>query len=84
MLVLASCMFLVACGGSMSPSPVVNGVPMSLTIGDTPPNGVAVLFFEALITRASLQPSVSVKGLLFDTPGTPTLVTRTMREHDDH
>jgi hypothetical protein len=28
--------------------------------------------------------SVSVKGLLFNTPGTPTLVTRTMREHDDH
>jgi hypothetical protein len=32
---------------NMSP---VNGVPMSLTIGDTPPNGVGVLFFEALIT----------------------------------
>lgn len=32
---------------------------MSLTIGDTPPNGVAVLFFEALITGVSLQPSKS-------------------------
>jgi hypothetical protein len=28
--------------------------------------------------------TVSVKGLLFNTPGLPTLVTRTMREHDDH
>jgi hypothetical protein len=38
-----------------------NSVPMSLTIGDTPPNGVAVLFFEASITGASLQPSDSSK-----------------------
>ena len=53
---LASCIFLVACGGSMSPSPASNGVPMSLTIGDAPPSGVAVLFFEALITGVSLQP----------------------------
>lgn len=56
-LALASCAFLVACGGSMSPSPMSNGVPMSLTIGDTPPSGVGVLFFEALITGVSLQPS---------------------------
>lgn len=54
---LVSCAFLVACGGSMNSSPTVNGVPMSITIGDTPPSGVAVLFFEALITGASLQPS---------------------------
>lgn len=47
---------LVACGGSMA-----NGVPMSLTIGDTPPSGVGVLFFEASITGASLQPSDSSK-----------------------
>ncbi|HKW61499.1 MAG TPA: DUF5666 domain-containing protein [Candidatus Acidoferrum sp.] len=52
---------LFACGGSMSPVHVTNGVPMSLTIGDTPPNGVAVLFFEASITGASLQPSDSTK-----------------------
>jgi hypothetical protein len=60
-LALASCTFLVACGGSMSPSPVSSGVPMSLTIGDAPPNGVAVLFFEALITGARLQPSDTTK-----------------------
>jgi len=34
---------------------------MSLTIRDTPPTGVAVLFFEASITGASLQPSDSSK-----------------------
>src|SRR5215469_14542765 len=39
------------------PTPVMNGVPLTLTIGATPPGGVAVLFFEALITGASLQPS---------------------------
>jgi uncharacterized protein DUF5666 len=33
------------------------GVPLTLSIHDTPPNGVAVLFFEASITAASLQPS---------------------------
>jgi len=35
---------------------------MSLTIRDTPPSGVAVLFFEASITGASLQPSDSSKA----------------------
>jgi len=34
---------------------------MSLAISDAPPNGVAVLFFEALITGASLQPSDATK-----------------------
>src|SRR5215471_1329 len=52
---------LFACGGSMSPVRVTNGVPMTLTIGDTPPSGVAVLFFEASITGATLQPSDSTK-----------------------
>jgi hypothetical protein len=57
-LMLVSCAFLAACGGSsMNTTPTVNGVPMSLTIRDTPPSGVAVLFFEALITGGSLQPS---------------------------
>lgn len=52
---------LFACGGSMSPMHVTSGVPMTLTMGDTPPNGVAVLFFEASITGATLQPSDSTK-----------------------
>jgi Domain of unknown function (DUF5666) len=60
-LALASCFLLVACGGSMSPPPISNSVPMSLTIGDTPPSGVAILFFETLITGASLQPSDTSK-----------------------
>jgi hypothetical protein len=63
-LLLLSCAFLGSCGGgSMStPPPTVNGAPMSLTIRDTPPSGVAVLFFEALITGGSLQPSDMTKA----------------------
>jgi hypothetical protein len=60
-LAVSCCVSLVACGSSMSSSTIGNGVPMSLTIGDTPPSGVAVLFFEASITGASLQPSDSSK-----------------------
>jgi hypothetical protein len=62
-LALASCVFLVACGNSMIPAPIApaGSVPMSITIGDTPPKGVGVLFFEALITGASLQPSDTTK-----------------------
>ena len=63
-LAVSSCVLLAACGGSTNPMPLgnSNSVPMSLTIGDTPPNGVAVLFFEASITGASLQPSDSKKA----------------------
>lgn len=63
-LAVSSCVLLAACGGSTSPAPMgnSNAIPMSLTIGDTPPNGVAVLFFEASITGASLQPSDSKKA----------------------
>jgi len=39
-----------------------SGVPMSLTIGDAPPGGVAVLFFEIMISGASLQPSDTSKS----------------------
>jgi Domain of unknown function (DUF5666) len=65
---LATSLFLAACGGSTNyssgTSPMGNSVPMTpmvLTIGDTPPSGVAVLFFEALITGATLQPSDPMK-----------------------
>jgi hypothetical protein len=63
-LALASCALLVACGGNSmsSTTPPANGVPMSLTIGDTPPSGTAVLFFEALVTGASLQSSDTTKA----------------------
>lgn len=60
-LALASCVLMAACGGSMKSSPPGNGVPVSLAIRDTPPNGVAVLFFEASITGVSLQPTDSKK-----------------------
>jgi hypothetical protein len=61
-LAVVSCLFLVACGGSMNQQTTAsNAVPMTLTLGDTPPNGVGVLFFEALITGASLQPSDTMK-----------------------
>jgi hypothetical protein len=62
-LTLTSCILLLACNSSMNHgTPVRGGVPMTLTIGDTPPSGVAVLFFEALITGASLQPSDASKA----------------------
>jgi hypothetical protein len=62
-LAVAGCALLVSCsGGSMNQQMIPsNGVPMSLTIGDTPPNGVGVLFFEAMITGVSLQPADMTK-----------------------
>src|SRR6266436_4001125 len=59
---LASCAFLVGCGNSSMSVAPPGSVPMSLTIGDTPPSGVAVLFFETQITGASLQPSDTSKA----------------------
>jgi Domain of unknown function (DUF5666) len=60
-LALLSSAILAACGSSMNSMNTSGGVPMSLSVGDTPPSGVAVLFFEASITGASLQPSDSTK-----------------------
>jgi len=62
-----------------------------LFTGATPPittiNVVTLsqMSFEDFSGLSSLAPgnTVSVKGLLFNTPGTPTLVTRTMREHTE-
>jgi len=46
-LAVVSCVLLGSCSGSMNQHLAPgNGVPMSLTIGDTPPNGVAVLFLR--------------------------------------
>jgi len=62
-LAFTSCVLLAACGGgSMTQPPPASTVPMSISIGDTPPSGVAILFFEALITGASLQPSDKTKA----------------------
>ena len=71
-LVLASSFLLITCGGgNVSTVGMVggNGVQTTISITDTPPNGVAVLFFEALITGASLQPSDTTK------PAVPVLTT---------
>src|SRR5258705_6637396 len=57
-LAVVSCVLLGSCSGSMNEQRMPgSGVPMSLTIGDTPPDGVGVLFLEAMITGVSLQPS---------------------------
>jgi len=63
LLVLLSCAFLMSCGNSMLLPPVVQSgsIPLTVTIRDTPPAGVAVLFFETLITGASLQPTDTTK-----------------------
>ena len=63
-LAVVSCVWLVSCGGGSMNQHITpgNGVPMSLTIGDTPPNGVGVLFFEAMISGVSLQPSDMTKA----------------------
>ena len=53
--------------------PAANAVPMTLSIGDTPPNGVGVVFFEAMITGVSLQPSDSSKAAV-SVLSTPTEV----------
>src|SRR5712664_1808687 len=60
-LALVSSAFLAACGASTNSVTAAGGAPMSFTIGDTPPNGAAVLFFEASVTGASLVPSDSSK-----------------------
>ena len=38
-----------------------NGVPISLAIRDTPPNGVAILFFEASITAGACNQAMPRK-----------------------
>src|SRR5262249_18788055 len=62
---LLGCVLLSSCGGgSMITSQSTGSVPMTIAIGDTPPSGVAVLFFEGMVTRATLQPSGSRKAAL--------------------
>src|SRR5215813_6965565 len=60
---LLGCVLLSSCGGgSMTTSQSTGSVPMTITIRDTPPSGVGILFFEAMITGATLQPSDSSKA----------------------
>src|SRR5215468_3514127 len=60
---LLGCVLLSSCGGgSMTTFQSTGSVPMTITIRDTPPSGVGILFFEAMITGATLQPSDSSKA----------------------
>src|SRR5215471_9397825 len=62
-LVLLSCLFLATCGSSVKMNGTTgNGIQTTISITDTPPAGVAVVFFEAQITAASLQPSDPTKA----------------------
>ena len=56
-LIVFSMLAIYSCNGSnMVTPPVMGGVPMSLTITDTPPAGVTVLSFEVSVTGATLNP----------------------------
>src|SRR5713101_10106085 len=56
-LIVLSMLAIYSCNGSnMATPPVTGGVPMSLTITDTPPAGVTVLSFEVSVTGATLNP----------------------------
>ncbi len=56
-LIVLSMLAIYSCTGSnMVTPPVMGGVPMSLTITDTPPVGVTVLSFEVSVTGAALNP----------------------------
>ncbi len=56
-LIVFSMLAIYSCNGSNTVTPpVMGGVPMSLTITDTPPAGVTVLSFEVSVTGATLNP----------------------------
>jgi Domain of unknown function (DUF5666) len=56
--IMSALLLMTGCGGPSSVTAPVAGsnVPVGLTITDTPPNGVSVLFFQLNITDASLSP----------------------------
>jgi hypothetical protein len=64
-------------------SPVFTGATPSITTINVVT--LSQMSFEDFSGLNSLTPgnTVTVKGLLFNTPGTPTLVTRTMRQHTE-
>ena len=65
-LVSAISLLLAGCGGSTTTSSSLTpgSVPVSLTMGDTPPSGVTVLSFEIGVTGAVLQQSGNTVSLL--------------------
>jgi Domain of unknown function (DUF4382) len=71
-LVFLAAICLVSCGGTGGFSSSVltpAGVPITMSVQDTPPAGVAVLSFQIQITSATLQPSDATKPAV-------TLLTR--------
>jgi len=70
---LSTYALMAGCGAGSTPHPAANAIPMTLSIGDTPPNGVGVVFFEAMITGVILQPSDSSKAVV-SVLSTPTEV----------
>jgi hypothetical protein len=62
--IVVSLLFMVGCGSQSqvsptaesNPSPTATNVPVSLTVTDTPPAGVTVLFFQLSLTGAYLSP----------------------------
>lgn len=69
-LVAIMTLLLAGCGGSgISTSSMAPGsVPVSLTMGDTPPTGVTVLSFEVSVTKADLQQSGGSTFSLLSSP----------------
>jgi hypothetical protein len=59
LVIVAFLLFMSGCGSRSSRIPTSNpaDVPVSLTVTDTPPSGVTVLFFQLSITGATMTPS---------------------------
>jgi hypothetical protein len=84
--IVAFVVFMLGCGSQSSVAPTTPnnptpaGIPVSLTVTDTPATGVTVLFFQLSITGATLSPgSVSLyPGLLLQNayPAIPVNVTQ--------
>ena len=60
--------FMAACGGGTTSTPLTKATTFGLTIRDNPPAGVTVLSFEIEITGASLQPSSGSAVALLTSP----------------
>lgn len=60
-------------------SPLFTGAVTQITVDTL--SGMIMMDGDSSGSGLPTAGTVSVKGLLFNTPGTPTLVTRTMRRH---
>lgn len=78
-------LFMAGCGGQAPPnmetSPATADVPVGLTITDTPPTGVTVLFFQLSITGATLTNSSNATvSLLSSTNSVPINVSQLLTD----